>query len=72
MNQKTYFVITALIFLIVAILHLLRIFTGWEVSINGWMIPLWVSWVAFVGSSFLAYSGFNQNRRSPEGLGDSS
>lgn len=63
MNQKTYFAVTTFIFLIISILHLMRILIGWEVSIGGWMIPLGVSWVALVVSGFLAYSGFNQSRR---------
>ena len=64
MNQKTYFAVTTLIFVIIAVLHLTRIFTGWEASMGGWTVPRWVSWVAFVGSSLLAYSGFNLNKRS--------
>lgn len=63
MNQKTYFAVTTLIFLIIALLHLMRIFTGVEASIGGWIIPQWMSWAAFVFFSFLAYSSFSQNKR---------
>lgn len=57
MNQKTYFTVTGLIFLVMAILHAARITYGWEAIINGWNVPLWLSWVAFVVSGYLAYRG---------------
>ena len=63
MDQKTYLGVTAIIFIIISVLHLTRIFTGWEGSIGGWMVPQWISWVAFVVSGFLAYSGFNLSKR---------
>ena len=59
MDKKTYFSVTAIIFLIIAVLHLARTFTGWEASIGGWMVPQWMSWTAFVVSGFLAYSGLH-------------
>mgnify|MGYP001616067802 CR=1 FL=1 len=63
MNKKTYFIVTTLVFVIVAVLHLTRIFLGWEASMGGWTVPQWVSWIALAGSSFLAYSGFNQTKQ---------
>lgn len=58
MKQKTYCIVTAVIFLVVATLHVARIFLGWEVSINGWLVPLWVSWVALPLVGYLVYRGF--------------
>ena len=62
MNQKTYMTLTATVFLAVAIAHLLRIILGWSVEIGGLSIPFWVSWLALLVASALAYFGFTQKR----------
>ncbi len=36
-------VIAAIIFLIVAVAQAVRYFNGWEVTVNGSIVPLWVS-----------------------------
>src|SRR5437870_5813838 len=50
--------VTATLFLIVAIMHLLRIIFGWQVEIGGLSIPFWVSWLAVPVDDALAYFGF--------------
>jgi len=37
--------VTATLFLVVAIIHLLRIIFGWSVEIGGLSIPFWASWL---------------------------
>src|SRR5258708_8682279 len=37
--------VTATLFLVVAIIHLLRIIFGWSVEIDGLSIPFWASWL---------------------------
>jgi len=64
MDQKTYNTITAVVFLVVALLHLLRIIFGWPAQIGDLSIPLWASWLALIVSAGLAYFGFRQNRLS--------
>jgi hypothetical protein len=63
LNWKTYANVSATIFLLVAIAHLLRVIFGWEVRIGNMDIPQWVSWLALVVSGLLAISGFSQRRR---------
>ena len=63
MDQKTYNVITAVVFLIVGVVHLLRIIFGWPAQIGGLEIAVWVSWLALVVAGTLAYFGFRQNMR---------
>jgi hypothetical protein len=46
LNRKTYMTVTAVLFLVVAVAHLLRIILGWRVEIGGLDIPFWVSWLA--------------------------
>ncbi len=58
MNQKTYSLVTAIIFLLISVLHVLRIVYGWSAVIGGWSVPTWVSWVALLVAAFLVYQGF--------------
>jgi len=62
MNHKTYFKVTSLIFLIIAVLHLLRAVYGWEAVINGYTIPVWASWVAVLVAGFLAFRGYQMSK----------
>ena len=54
--------VTAVLFLVVAVAHLLRIILGWRVEIAGLDIPFWVSWLAVLVAGALAYFGFTQKR----------
>jgi hypothetical protein len=62
MNRNTYLTVTATLFIVVAIAHLLRIILGWHVEIGGLTIPFWVSWLAVFVAGSLAYFGFTQKR----------
>ena len=57
MNQKTYYTLAGSIFLIVAIIHLLRIINGWVVTIDNFSMPMWASWIGIVLAGTLAYYG---------------
>jgi hypothetical protein len=58
MNQRAFNLTAGLIFLVIAILHVLRIVFDWSAIIGGWDVPEGVSWVAFLVAGFLAYEGF--------------
>ena len=62
MNRNTYLTVTATLFLVVAVLHFLRIILGWDVEIGGLSIPFWLSWLAVLVAGALAYFGFRQHR----------
>ena len=53
---------TAALFLVMAIVHLLRIILGWLVEIGGLSIPFWVSWLTVLMAGALSYFGFRQKR----------
>jgi hypothetical protein len=57
-DQRTYNIVTGALFLIIAVLHLLRVIFGWQARIGGLDIPLWASWLAILVSGGLAYCGF--------------
>ena len=54
--------VTAALFLVVAIAHLLRIILGWQVEIGGLSIPFWLSWLGVLVAGALAYFGFALKR----------
>ena len=58
MTQKTFRKVAGLVFTLVAVLHLLRLVLRWDVVIDTWVAPMWVSWIAFAIAGFLAYSAF--------------
>ena len=56
MNLKRLSLISGFVFLIVAIVQAVRIAYGWEITIGGFVIPLWVSWIAVVVAGLLSYA----------------
>jgi Na+/proline symporter len=53
--MKPFTTIASVIFIIVAILHLLRLLQGWEIIANGMLIPMWVSLFGCVLPAVLAF-----------------
>ncbi|MDP3947788.1 MAG: hypothetical protein Q8Q41_03810 [bacterium] len=62
MTKTNYFRITGCIFLLIAILHLVRFFYGWEAVIGSVAIPLWISVFAAVIAGVLTYQSFRLGR----------
>lgn len=58
MTNKGYKQITAVIFLIISIVHGLRLLLGWPVTIGSISIPIWISAIAVVMALTLACYGF--------------
>ena len=54
MDRKTYFLVAGIIFTLVALFHLLRVFEDWPVTIADWSAPKWVSWIARMVAGGLA------------------
>jgi hypothetical protein len=57
--------LAAVVFAIVALVHLFRAIAGLEIVIAGMLIPVWLSWVAAIVAGFLAYLGFTAGGRLP-------
>jgi len=51
-------VLAGIIFTLVALFHLLRIFEDWPVMIVDWSAPKWMSWVGLIVTGGLAMFGF--------------
>jgi hypothetical protein len=58
MNQKTFSIVTGVIFAAVALFHLVRIFMGGTVDIGDWSVPMWLSWIGLMVAGGLAFFGF--------------
>jgi hypothetical protein len=58
MDRKTFCLVAGIIFTLVALFHLLRIFADWPVIIGDWSAPKWVSWLGLIVAGGLALFGF--------------
>ena len=62
MKQSTFNTLAGIIFALVALLHALRLFRGWEFFIAGRHIPMGLSWAGLALAGFLAYSAFSPKK----------
>lgn len=58
LSAKTFFQLTGVIFSVIGVLHLLRLFYGWSIVIVGWTVPLWFSAVGIVIAWYIAYNAW--------------
>lgn len=62
MQHKAYYLVSGILFSLVALAHLLRLAFGWQVLVAGTEIPLWVSWLGLVMPGALAAWGYSLSR----------
>jgi uncharacterized protein YacL len=65
MSQRSYALIAGVVFLLIALGHLLRVVYGVSFVVYDIPIPMWASLVAVVVMGFLAYEGFHFALKSP-------
>ena len=53
--MKPFTTIAVAVFSLVALLQLLRVILGWEVTVNGIAIPFWASVIACIVAATLAF-----------------
>ena len=68
-KERAYLMIVGALFTAVAVVHLIRIFSGADLVLFGWSAPLWLSWLETAVTSYLAYASFHFFRRLGEGIG---
>jgi len=61
--MKPFTVLAAVVFALVATLQLVRYVMEWEITVNGTLIPVWASAVAFVVAAGLAVMLVREARR---------
>ena len=59
---RPFTIIAALIFAIMALLHVYRLFTHFQVVLGSHEIPMWMSYVAIVVAGGLAIGLFRESR----------
>ncbi|OGE83515.1 MAG: hypothetical protein A3B10_03550 [Candidatus Doudnabacteria bacterium RIFCSPLOWO2_01_FULL_44_21] len=62
MQHKTYFAITGTFFLIIALVHLLRVLNGWGVTVGSVTVSTWISWLPVILGGYLAYWGMKLSK----------
>jgi hypothetical protein len=68
MSDHAYSLVAGIVFLLIAIAHLLRMALGTPVVVQGVSIPMWTSAIALVVTGFLSYEGFHfAGRSGPKG-----
>ena len=52
----------SVVFAMMAVLHMLRSIFNWEVLINGYIIPIWFSYIAVVVAGFLSWAMYDASK----------
>ena len=60
--KKPFTKFAVLIFVLVAVLQLIRVVEGWTVAIDGFQVPVWGSMVAALVAGVMAAMVFRENR----------
>lgn len=63
MNTRSYAITSSVIFLLVALLHVLRLIQQWDIVIGTWHMPIWTSIMAAIVTGFLSFQGFRLFRQ---------
>lgn len=63
MTSKPFTLIAAVIFGLMALLHVYRLMTHFQVIVGTHTIPQYVSWIAIIVTGLLSYGLFREARR---------
>ena len=58
MTARSFSILAAVIFTIIALLQLTRALAGWEITVGTTVLPVWPSWIAGLFAVTLAWLGF--------------
>jgi hypothetical protein len=62
-HNRPFTTVAVALFALIAVVHLLRLFWGWEVTVNGVVVPKWVSGPGFVITAGLALMLWREARK---------
>jgi hypothetical protein len=60
---KPFTTIAVIVLALIALLQLLRLLLRWEVTLNGAVVPVWLSGIAFAVAGGLALMVWQEHRR---------
>lgn len=63
MKKDNFVSVVSFIFLIIGVLHALRLFYGWEAQIGNFTVSMWLSWAAVLLAFYLSFQGFRLAKR---------
>jgi hypothetical protein len=66
MSERAFLLTAGIVFLLIALAHLVRIFSAAAFVIEGVSIPFWASGIAVVIMGYLSYEGFHFARKPPK------
>ena len=58
MDKRTYYTVVSAIFALICLMHVARLYYGWEAQIGDAIIPLWFSWVGALVAGYLSVRGW--------------
>jgi hypothetical protein len=62
MTQRSFSLIAAAVFSLIALGHAIRLLFGWHVTVENMVVPVWISWIGLAVATYLAYEGFKLSR----------
>ena len=60
--MKPFTSIAVILFSLIAIVHLLRLFAGWEIIVSGYIVPVWFSLPGLIVAAGLAIMVWREAR----------
>jgi len=67
MSQRTFSLIVGVVFLLIALGHLLRVALGATLVVEGIAVPMWPSILAVIVMGYLAFEGFRLSKKPKSG-----
>ena len=62
-RNKPFTTVAVIFFTLMALVHLFRLFFGWEITVNGMVVSEWASVLGLVITSWLALMLWREGRR---------
>lgn len=62
MKTHSYLALSGAVFAAIAVLHGFRLIYGWEATLSGRLVPMWISWAGLLISGYLAWAAFGLRR----------
>ena len=63
MDKNKSLMLAAVIFGVIALLHLMRAVFGWDLRIGGWHVPVWLSYIAAVVAGYLSWHMYKAGKK---------
>ncbi len=59
LRERTLLFALGTLLALVALAHWTRVAFGMDLVLGGWLVPVWLSWVAMVATTYLSYMSFH-------------